>query len=207
VEPFIRFSGKAASLLLANVDTDQIAPARFLKTASRRGLGRYLFYNLRFDEAGAPRRDSVLDPVAFEGASILIAGDNFGCGSSREHAPWALRDYGIKCVIAPSFADIFAANAALNGLLLVSLPQASVERLAQQAHQSAKPFAIDLGAQTVVAPSGETFEFQIDEVRKRRLLEGLDLIEETLRHACDIDAFEKRRAVREKHGARAVSAV
>ena len=129
MEPFVRLDGRAAPLGLANIDTDQIIPARFLKTVERKGLGKGLFAPMRFDADGSERPEFVLNQPGYRGANILIAGDNFGCGSSREHAPWALTDYGIRCVIAPSFADIFAGNAANNGVLLISLPEPEIEAL------------------------------------------------------------------------------
>jgi 3-isopropylmalate/(R)-2-methylmalate dehydratase small subunit len=193
MEPFQRLDGRAAPLGLANIDTDQIIPARFLKTVERKGLGKGLFAGLRFDAQGAPKPDFVLNQPAFAGASVLIAGDNFGCGSSREHAPWALMDYGIRCVIAPSFADIFFNNAANNGLLLVTLPEAVVESLMQEAKGGNHVFSVDLEAQTVTTPSGAVHRFEIDPVRKEKLLKGLDPIGETLQHSKDIDTFEERR--------------
>jgi 3-isopropylmalate/(R)-2-methylmalate dehydratase small subunit len=193
MEPFQRLDGRAAPLGLANIDTDQIIPARFLKTVERKGLGKGLFAGLRFDAEGAPKADFVLNQPAFAGASVLIAGDNFGCGSSREHAPWALMDYGIRCVIAPSFADIFFNNAANNGLLLVTLPEATVEALMLEAKGGNHVFSVDLEAQTVTTPSGAVHRFDIDPVRKEKLLKGLDPIGETLQHGKEIDTFEERR--------------
>jgi 3-isopropylmalate dehydratase small subunit len=193
MEPFVRLDGRAAPLGLANIDTDQIIPARFLKTVERKGLGRGLFAGLRFDDKGEPRSDFVLNQPAYAGASVLVVGDNFGCGSSREHAPWALMDYGIRCVIAPSFADIFFNNAANNGLLLITLPEAEVETLMDEARGGNHVFSVDLEAQTVTTPSGAVHRFDIDPVRKEKLLKGLDPIGETLQHDRDIGAFEERR--------------
>ena len=192
MEPFSRLEGRAAPLLLANIDTDQITPARFMKTATRRGLGRYLFYFMRYDEAGALTGTFVLDRPENHGAKILIAGDNFGCGSSREHAPWALKDFGIRCIIAPSFADIFAGNCLLNGILLVVLPQKVVEDLAGQAAEG-RMIAVDLSAQTVRVSSGPEYRFDIDPVKKAKLLNGLDPIAETLNQDDAIAHYENAR--------------
>jgi 3-isopropylmalate dehydratase small subunit len=195
MEPFTRLEGRAAPLPLANVDTDQIIPAQFLKTVERAGLGKGLFYGFRYDDQGRERPDFVLNQPAYKDTKILVAGDNFGCGSSREHAPWALMDFGLRCVIAPSFADIFFNNAANNGLLLIDLPQAEVDALMDDARGGNHTFTVDLEAQTVVGPSGVVHRFEIDPVRKRKLLLGLDAIGETLQHASDIDAYEARRQV------------
>ena len=193
MEPFQRLDGRAAPLGLANIDTDQIIPARFLKTVERKGLGKGLFAGLRYDDAGKERPDFLLNQPAYKGAQILIAGDNFGCGSSREHAPWALMDYGFRCVIAPSFADIFFNNAANNGMLLISLPTAEVDGLMEIAKGGNHTFSIDLEAQTVTAPDGTVHRFEIDPVRKDKLLRGLDAIGETLTHTPEISAYEEAR--------------
>jgi len=192
MQPFTTLDAKAAPLDLANVDTDQIIPKQFLKTVEREGLARGLFYDLRFDEAGRPRPGFVLDDPRYAGARVLIAGENFGCGSSREHAPWALLDHGIRCVIAPSFADIFYANCVENGLLPVALPAEAVKTLLAEARGGNHVFSIDLAAQAVIAPSGRAFRFEIDASRKEKLLGGLDSIGETLVHRREIDAFEAR---------------
>src|ERR1700760_2401754 len=157
--PFSRLDGKAAPLNVANVDTDQIIPKQFLKTVEREGLGKGLFYDMRFDEAGEPNPDFVLNQPQYAGASVLIAGDNFGCGSSREHAPWALLDFGLRCVIAPSFADIFYNNCFNNGLLPITLPEDQVHALMAEAKGGNHIFSIDLESQTVIAPSGQRFAF------------------------------------------------
>jgi 3-isopropylmalate dehydratase small subunit len=191
--PFTHLDGLAAPLLVANLDTDQIIPKQFLKTIDREGLGKGLFYDLRFDDQGRENPDFVLNQPAYAGASVLIAGDNFGCGSSREHAPWALLDFGVRCVIAPSFADIFYNNCFNNGLLPVSLSEADVRVLGEEAKGGNHRFSIDLEAQTVTSPSGRTFRFDIDAGRKEKLLKGLDAVGETLQHANDIDAFEQKR--------------
>jgi 3-isopropylmalate dehydratase/3-isopropylmalate/(R)-2-methylmalate dehydratase small subunit len=195
MQPFTDLHAKAAPLDLANVDTDQIIPKQFLKTVEREGLGKGLFYDLRFDANEQPRPDFVLNDPRFAGAAVLIAGDNFGCGSSREHAPWALLDYGVRCVIAPSFADIFYNNCFQNGLLPIALPDAAVKALMDEAKGGNHVFSIDLASQTVTAPSGQTFQFDIDPSRKEKMLKGLDSIGETLQHATDIDAYEARQSL------------
>ena len=192
MQPFNRLEGRAAPLGLANIDTDQIIPARFLKTVERKGLGKGLFYSLRFTPEGVERPEFVLNQPAYRGANILIAGDNFGCGSSREHAPWALMDYGIRCVIAPSFADIFAGNSANNGVLLIALPEAEIVTLMDEARGGNHVFAVDLEAQTVSTPGGTVHRFEIEPDRKDKLLKGLDPIGETLMHAPEIGAYEDR---------------
>ena len=192
---FTRLDGRAAPLHIANLDTDQIIPKQFLKTVEREGLAKGLFYDLRFDGAGRPKPGFVLNDPRYAGAGVLIAGDNFGCGSSREHAPWALLDYGVRCVIAPSFADIFYGNCVQNGLLPVALPEDAVKALMDEAKGGNHVFSVDLAAQTVTAPSGKSFRFEIDPSRKEKLLKGLDSIGETLEHKADIDAYEGRRAL------------
>jgi len=195
MQPFTRLDGKAAPLALANIDTDQIIPKQFLKTVEREGLAKGLFYDFRFDEQGREKRDFVLNRPEFKGAQVLIAGDNFGCGSSREHAPWALMDFGIRCVIAPSFADIFHGNCLNNGLLPVVLPPKDVEELMDEARGGNHVFSVDLESQTVTAPSGKAYRFEIDPAAKEKLLKGLDAIGETLQHASDIDVFEMKQAI------------
>ncbi|MDP2260460.1 MAG: 3-isopropylmalate dehydratase small subunit [Caulobacter sp.] len=195
MKAFTRLDGLAAPLGLANIDTDQIIPKQFLKTVDREGLARGLFYDFRFDEQGAPKDGFVLNDPAYKGAQILIAGDNFGCGSSREHAPWALQDFGINCVIAPSFADIFHGNCFNNGLLPVVLKPEEVEALLDEARGGNHVFSVDLEQQTVTAPSGAVFHFDIDPGRKEKMLKGLDAIGETLQHAGDIDVYEMKRAI------------
>jgi len=195
MRPFTELHAKAAPLDVANLDTDQIIPKQFLKTVEREGLGKGLFYDLRFDAEGRAKPDFVLNDPRYAGAGVLIAGDNFGCGSSREHAPWALLDYGVQCVIAPSFADIFYNNCFQNGLLPVALPADAVRALMDEAKGGNHVFSIDLAAQTVTAPSGKQFRFEIDPARKEKLLKGLDSIGETLQHAGDIDSYEHRHAL------------
>lgn len=191
--PFTTLTGIAAPLRRANVDTDLIIPKQFLKTISRAGLAEGLFYDLRTRPDGAPDPDFILNQSAYAGAQILIAGPNFGCGSSREHAPWALLDAGIRCVIASSFADIFYNNCFNNGLLPLILPQELVESLLDQARGANHVFTVDLGAQVVTAPDGRQFAFTIDAARKNKLLTGLDDIGLTLTQEDAIAAFEARR--------------
>ena len=195
MQPFIRLDGRAAPLPMANIDTDQIIPKQFLKTVEREGLAKGLFYDLRFDEQGREKPGFVLNRPEYKGAAVLIAGDNFGCGSSREHAPWALMDFGIRCVIAPSFADIFHNNCLSNGLLPVVLPPAEIDQLMDEAKGGNHVFSVDLETQTVVAPSGKAFRFEIEPDHKEKLLKGLDAIGETLQHAGDIDVFEMKQAL------------
>ncbi|PVM91504.1 3-isopropylmalate dehydratase small subunit [Caulobacter endophyticus] len=195
MQAFTRLDGRAAPLSLANIDTDQIIPKQFLKTVEREGLGKGLFFDFRFDAAGNEIADFVLNRPEYKGSSVLIAGDNFGCGSSREHAPWALMDFGIMCVISTSFADIFNNNCFNNGLLPVVLAADEVSVLMDEAKGGNHMVSVDLEAQTVVSPSGKTFSFQIDPVRKEKMLKGLDAIGETLQHAADIDVFESKRAI------------
>ena len=193
--PFTNLDGRAAPLPIANLDTDQIIPKQFLKTVDREGLAKGLFYDMRFDTEGRPKAGFVLDDPSFKGAGVLIAGDNFGCGSSREHAPWALLDFGIRCVIAPSFADIFYNNCFQNGLAPITLPREQVRALMAEARGGNHVFSVDLEAQTVTAPSGKVFSFDIAPGRKQKLLQGLDAIGETLQAADGIAEFEALRAV------------
>ena len=193
MKPFNSVTGVAAPLAIANLDTDQIIPKQFLSTVEREGLGKGLLYDLRFDQNGAPNPDFVLNQPAFQGASILIAGPNFGCGSSREHAPWALLDFGVRCVIAESFADIFAGNCLNNGILLVRLPAEAVAALSEEANGANHVFTVDLESQTVSAPSGARYGFEIDPGHKEKLLKGLDDIGQSLTRSDAIAAFESRR--------------
>ncbi|MEZ5939320.1 MAG: 3-isopropylmalate dehydratase small subunit [Hyphomonadaceae bacterium] len=193
MKPFTTLSGTAAPLPIANVDTDMIIPKQFLKTVSREGLARGLFYELKTLADGSPNPDFVLNKPAYAGAKILIAKENFGCGSSREHAPWALMDQGVTCVIAPSFADIFFNNCFKNGILPVTLPRETVDALMAQAGGHNHIFTVDLDAQTVTGPDGQTHHFDVDPGRKANLLKGLDEIGETLQHARAIDVFEEKR--------------
>ena len=195
MQAFTRLDAKIAPLPLANIDTDQIIPKQFLKTVEREGLGRGLFYDFRFDENGKEKNDFVLNRPEYKGAGVLVAGDNFGCGSSREHAPWALMDFGISCVISTSFADIFYNNCFQNGLLPVVLKPEEVQDLMEEAKGGNHMVTVDLATQTVVSPSGKTFSFQIDPSRKDKMLNGLDAIGETLQAAPSIDVFEGKRAI------------
>jgi 3-isopropylmalate/(R)-2-methylmalate dehydratase small subunit len=196
MEPFIRLEGIAAPLPQANVDTDKIIPARFMKTIQRAGLGKDLFHALRY-EAGREREDFVLNRKPYRHSRILVAYENFGCGSSREHAPWALFDFGIRCVIAPGFADIFHANCFKNGILPVQLPRAQVDVLMADAQSPETALmTVDLEANVVRRTSGDTIPFQVDPFRRDLLLKGFDDISLTLQHAKEIDEFERRRASR-----------
>jgi 3-isopropylmalate/(R)-2-methylmalate dehydratase small subunit len=193
--PFTQLTAKAAPLDIANVDTDQIIPKQFLKTVEREGLAKGLFYDLRFDAEGREKPDFVLNDPRYAGAGVLIAGDNFGCGSSREHAPWALLDFGIRCVISTGFADIFYNNCFQNGLLPIALPPEAVRALMAEAKGGNHVFDIDLETQTVSAPSGARYHFDIDPGRKEKMLKGLDAIGETLQAAPAIDDYERRQAL------------
>jgi 3-isopropylmalate/(R)-2-methylmalate dehydratase small subunit len=194
MEAFSTLTGIAAPLPMANVDTDKIIPARFLKTIERTGLGIHLFDTLRYDETGAERPEFILNQQFYRNAQILIAHENFGCGSSREHAPWALLDFGIRCVIAPDFADIFYGNCFKNGILPIALPRAICDHLMADAQLGGNArLTVDLERQVVVRPSGEEISFEIDPLRRRMLLEGLDEIGQTLAHNEAISAFEARR--------------
>ena len=195
MEAFTRLDAPAAPLPLANIDTDQIIPKQFLKTVEREGLAKGLFYDLRFDEQGREKPDFTLNRPEYRGAAVLVTGDNFGCGSSREHAPWALMDFGIACVIAPSFAEIFYGNCLNNGLLPVTLPPEQVDELMDEARGGNHVFSVDLESQTVTSPSGKAYRFDINPAAKEKLLKGLDAIGETLQHAGDIDVFEMRQAL------------
>ncbi|MEM0481334.1 MAG: 3-isopropylmalate dehydratase small subunit [Nitrososphaerota archaeon] len=180
-EPVRKIVGKAAPLEMDDVDTDQIIPAQFLKVLSRKGLGKYLFYRWRFDEDGRPKEGFVLDRKEFRDAVILVAGRNFGIGSSRENAVWALMDFGIRCVIASSFGDIFYGNSVKNGLLCVRLEEDVVKRLRSEAAKGSLTLEIDVETERIKLPSGENINFKLEPNAKRRLLEGLDEIEATLR--------------------------
>ncbi|WP_374406374.1 3-isopropylmalate dehydratase small subunit [Pelagerythrobacter sp.] len=186
MEPVSSIEGRAIPLGAKNVDTDVIIPAHWLKTVTREGLGRGAFETLRAQPG------NVFDDPAFVGAPILIAGDNFGCGSSREHAAWAMLDLGVRAVIAPSFSDIFSGNAFKNGILTVALPQDQVDRLLEVARTD--PVAIDLESQTVTTPFQDRFAFEVDAFRKHCLLEGLDEVGLTLERGAAITEYERRQA-------------
>ena len=184
MEKFTKLTGTAAPLPMINVDTDQIIPKQFLRTIKRTGLSEGLFYDLRFDEAGQPKPGFVLDQPAYKDTKILVAGENFGCGSSREHAPWAILDAGIRCVIAPSFGDIFYNNCFKNGILPIQLPKEQVDLLMDDAERGANAVvSIDLEKQEITGPDGGTIHFEIDAFRKHCLLNGLDEIGQTLNKA------------------------
>ena len=195
MEAFTRLDAAAAPLPLANIDTDQIIPKQFLKTVERAGLAKGLFYDLRFDEQGREKPDFVLNQPAYRHAGVLIAGDNFGCGSSREHAPWALMDFGIKAVISTSFADIFYNNCFKNGILPIVVSQDDLDKLMDEARGGNHVVSVDLETQTVTSPSGAAFTFEIDPQRKQKMLQGLDAIGETLQSAAAIDTYEMKRAL------------
>jgi len=193
MQKFTTLTGIAAHLPMINVDTDMIIPKQYLKTIKRTGLSKGLFADLRYDEKGRPLPDFVLHKPPYTQAKILITGENFGCGSSREHAPWALLDFGITCLIAPSFADIFYNNCFKNGILPITLPQAEIDKLIDDAARGANAtLTIDLPAQEIRGPDGGAIRFDIDPFRKRCLIEGLDDIGLTLEKADAIDAFEAR---------------
>ena len=193
MEKFTKLTGIAAPMPLVNIDTDMIIPKQFLKTIQRSGLGKNLFDEMRFDREGNEVADFVLNQPAYRSAEILVAGDNFGCGSSREHAPWALLDFGIRCVISTSFADIFFNNCFKNGILPIILPQAEVDLLMADARKGANArVTVDLEAQTVTTSDGQSFGFAVDPHRKHCLMNGLDDIGLTLEKAAAIDSFEAK---------------
>ena len=193
MDKFEKLTGVAAPMPLINVDTDMIIPKQFLKTIKRSGLGKNLFDEMRFDDNGNEIPDFVLNKPQYREAEILVAGDNFGCGSSREHAPWAIKDFGIRCVIAPSFADIFYNNCFKNGILPIALPQEQVDVLMKDAEKGSNArMIVDLEAQTVTTSDGDVISFEIDSFKKHCLLEGLDDIALTLEKASAIDTFEKQ---------------
>ncbi|MBO0793268.1 MAG: 3-isopropylmalate dehydratase small subunit [Ktedonobacteraceae bacterium] len=194
MEPFVKHTGLVMPLNRTNVNTDEITPARFLKTIRRTGFADALFANWRFQSDGTPNPDFVLNLPRYQGASILVAGDNFGCGSSREHAPWAIGEYGFRCLIAPSFADIFYNNCFNNSILPVTLDEATVEQLFTEIEATeGYQLSVDLAAQAVTKPDGTVLHFEIDQFRKNALLQGLDNIGWTLSHNAEIASYEERR--------------
>ena len=196
MQKFTSLTGVAAPLPMINVDTDMIIPKQFLKTIKRTGLGKNLFDEMRYNTDGSEKPDFVLNRPAYRKASILVAGANFGCGSSREHAPWALLDFGIRCVIAPSFADIFYNNCFKNGILPIKLPQSEVDKLMDDAERGANAIiSIDLEKQEIRGPDGGCVKFELDGFRKHCLLNGLDDIGLTLEKAPSIEAFEAKNRV------------
>lgn len=193
MEPFTTLSGIAAPLDRLNVDTDQIIPKQFLKRIERTGYGDFLFFDWRYLEDGSPNPDFTLNAPELKGASILVTGANFGCGSSREHAPWALHDYGFRCIIAPSFADIFYSNCFKNGILPIRLPEAAVQELIRRAHaQAPYRLAVDLEKQQISDEHGLKMPFDVDPFRRHCLLNGLDDIGLTLQHENQIRTYEQR---------------
>ena len=191
MEKFTTLSGVAAPMPMVNIDTDQIIPKQFLKSIKRTGFGKHLFTPMRYDSDGNENPDFVLNREPYREAKILVAGDNFGCGSSREHAPWALMDFGIRCVIAPSFADIFFNNCFKNGILPIALPKETVDKLLDDAERGANAvIAVDLAKQELTGPDGGTVSFDVEPFRKHCLLNGLDDIGITMQSEDKITAFE-----------------
>ena len=191
MQKFTTLTGVAAPMPTPNIDTDRIIPARFLKTIKRTGLGKSLFNDIRYNADGSEKPDFVLNQKAYRQAKILVAGENFGCGSSREHAPWALLDFGIRCVISTSFADIFYNNCFKNGVLPIKLPKEQVDLLMDDAKRGANAvISIDLEKQEIKGPDGGTIKFDVDPFRKHCLLNGLDDIGLTLQKRDAIDGFE-----------------
>lgn len=197
MEPFVQHRGKVAALDRVNVDTDQIIPKQFLKRIERTGFGQFLFYDWRLLDDGSPNPDFELNSEKFQGASILVTGANFGCGSSREHAPWALLDYGFRIIIAPSFADIFYNNCFKNGMLPIRLPQEQVDRLFRKVEESQGPYelTVDLEEQLLKDDSGLEIPFEVEAFRRDSLLKGLDEIGQTLEQDEKIRQFESRRQI------------
>ncbi|MBQ0802360.1 MAG: 3-isopropylmalate dehydratase small subunit [Sulfitobacter litoralis] len=192
---FDKLSGIAAPMPMVNIDTDMIIPKQFLKTIKRSGLGVNLFDEMRYDRDGNEVPDFVLNKPQYRETQILVAGDNFGCGSSREHAPWAIADFGITCVIAPSFADIFYSNCFKNGILPIALPQEQVDLLMKDAEKGSNArIEVDLEAQTITSSDGDVFTFQVDAFKKHCLMNGLDDIGLTMEKAASIDSFESAAA-------------
>jgi 3-isopropylmalate/(R)-2-methylmalate dehydratase small subunit len=196
MDKFVKLTGVAAPLPLRNIDTDMIIPKQFLKTIKRTGLGKSLFFEMRYDNAtGAEIADFVLNKPAYRNATILVTGENFGCGSSREHAPWALLDFGIRCVIAPDFADIFYNNCFQNGILPIKLPQADVDKLMDDAQRGSNAtVTVDLEAQEIRGPDGGVIKFEIDPFRKHCLLNGLDAVGLTMQKQDAIRTYEEKAA-------------
>ena len=193
MEKFIKLTGVAAPLPMINIDTDMIIPKQFLKTIKRTGLGANLFDEMRFDDDGKEIADFVLNKPAYRDAKILVTGENFGCGSSREHAPWALLDFGIRCIVAPSFADIFFNNCFKNGILPIMLPQQDIDKLMDDAGRGQNAtLTIDLETQTIEGPDGGSIPFDVEPFRKHCLMNGLDDIGLTLEKTDQITAFEEK---------------
>ena len=196
MEPFTKLTGIVAPLEALNVDTDQIIPKQFLKRIERTGYGEFLFFDWRYDKDGSPNPDLEMNAPRYKGASVLLTKDNFGCGSSREHAPWALNDYGIRCILAPSFAEIFFNNCFNNGMLPIVLSADMIEALFTEVRAAeGYELTVDLHSQTIAKPDGTTISFEIDEFRKHRLLNGLDQIGLTLQHEGEIAAYEQAHGI------------
>ena len=196
MKKFTTLTGVAAPLPMINIDTDMIIPKQFLKTITRSGLGKSLFFEMRYDDDGKELPNFVLNQKPYRNAEIIVAGDNFGCGSSREHAPWALQDFGIRAVIAPSFADIFFGNCYKNGMLPIVLPQEQIDVLmADAAADNSRVLTIDLPNQKVVRANGESFSFEINPSSKLQLVDGLDEIGQTLQRNAEIASFEQRQSL------------
>ncbi len=196
MQKFTRLTGVAAPMDMINIDTDMIIPKQYLTTIERTGLGKGLFFEMRYLSDGTENPGFVLNKPQYRDAGILVAGDNFGCGSSREHAPWALLDFGIRCVIAPSFADIFYTNCFKNGILAIKLSSEDVRKLLDDAERGANAtLTIDLEAQTIHGPDGGEITFELDEFKKHCLLNGLDDISLTMENSAKIDAFEEAQKV------------
>ncbi len=196
MDKFTKITGVAAPMPLINIDTDMIIPKLFLKTIKRSGLGVNLFDEMRYDDDRNERPDFVLNKPAYRNTEVLVAGDNFGCGSSREHAPWAIKDFGIRCVISTSFADIFFSNCFKNGILPIVMPKEVVDVLLKDAEKGENArMSVDLEAQTVTTSDGEVFPFEVDSFKKHCLLEGLDDIGQTMNKIAAIDGFEAKASV------------
>ena len=205
MQKFNTLTGIAAPMDLINIDTDMIIPKQFLKTIQRSGLGKNLFDEMRYKDDGSEVEDFVLNKDAYRHAEVLVAGDNFGCGSSREHAPWALLDFGIRCVIAPSFADIFYNNCFKNGILPIKLPREVVDQLMEKAGRGSNAtFTVDLANQEITDPDGEKIAFDVDEFRKHCLMNGLDDIGLTLQKEDKITSFEASREANQPWAVRKV---
>ena len=198
MEKFTTLTGVAAPMDMINIDTDMVIPKQYLTTIERTGLGKGLFHEMRYNMDGSDNPDFVLNKPAYQNASILVTGENFGCGSSREHAPWALLDFGIKCVISTSFADIFYNNCFKNGVLPIRLAREEVEKLLEDAERGANAtITIDLESQTITGPDGGEIKFELDEFKKHCLLNGLDDVALTMEHEEKISGYEETRKVSE----------
>ena len=198
MDKFTKISSVAAPLPITNIDTDMIIPQNFLRTIERTGLGKHAFSNIRYNDDGSEQKNFILNQPAYRRAQILIAGENFGCGSSREHAPWALTDFGLRCIIAPSFADIFYGNSFKNGLLPIKLPQDIIDSLIKDAESGANAvFTVDLENLEITRPDGEVIGFEIDSFRQHCLVNGLDDIGLTMERGEKISAFEKEQKIQQ----------